>query len=195
MNLNEYRQHYADLQEKVTAAQNELDSALVVTQKKFNKLYAHQQMLDKSWFVRNLSFILKHKEFFKKGITGNVVVDFLTLYRSAGMVAGAGWGSSFDFKVYLKDLIDLWDNGFTYNGYPIISYNIIIHNGYRIMLEYVKLDHLETVSRSDQKGENPLHLPKEIIEKVKSCDITDKYPDWTIYNTISVIRKVLDKEN
>jgi len=40
----------------------------------------------------------------------------LTLYHFGGLVGGAGFGSSSDVKISIKDLLSLWDEGFTHKG-------------------------------------------------------------------------------
>ena len=194
MNLREYRQRYADFYNKIQTAKDELNSELFATQKEFDELYCRQQEIDKRWFAGNLDYIIRHREHFQKSGLGDIIIDFLLLYCNSGMVGGFAWGSSSDYKIRLKDLLSLWQKGFTYEGFPIISYHVIIHYGHKIRLEYVKNGHIEVVYRECVDGKNPLELPNELISEVKSQDISYKYPSWQTYQTIDQIRNVLEKK-
>lgn len=197
MTLQEYRQRYADIYHKIQTAQSKLDSELAATQTAFDRLYQRQQEIDKRWFVANLSFFLKHKKHFTSDFgLSQIIVDFLLPIRNAGMVAGFAWNSSSDYKIYLKDLLSLWDNGFCYEENPIISYQVITHYGKKITIEFVKNGRIESIKREYKEGKNPLELPEELLKKVRQADVSHKYiyQNWQTYKTIDVVRKVLDKK-
>lgn len=194
MTLSDYRQHYADLFNKIQTAQSNLDDYLYETRDSFSRLYKKQQEIDKRWFVAHLDYILRHKdEFTQSEQLNNIVIDFLLPYRSAGMVAGFAWNSSEEYKIYLKDLINLWDSGFCYEGNPIISYQVICHYGRKIILEYVQNGRIKQITKEYKNGSNPLELSKELISQVNAYDISDQYPDWKIYKRIDLIRNALEK--
>lgn len=195
MTLQDYRRHYADLNDKISQAQAELDDELVTTKDEFNKLYQRQQVIDKCWFVTHLDFFLKYKKRFQSDYgLGHIIIDFLALYRYAGLVGGAAFSSKSGCKIFLKDLLSLWDNGFTYQGNPIIGYEWYIHEGKKIIITYVKNCRIEVASTNYLRTKNPLELPEEIIKKVQQANICNKYPDWHTYKTIDVVRRVLNKK-
>ena len=197
MTLNDYRQRYADLYNKVNQAQQELDHELVATEKEFNKLYQRQQDIDKRWFVANSDFFFKHKKHFQSDFgLSQIIIDFLLPYRNAGMVGGAAWNSSSEYKIYLKDLFNLWDDGFCYEGNPIISYQVITHYGQKIIIDYIKNGRIERISREHKDGKNPLALPSELLEKVRKANLAFKhqYQNWQTYKMIDVVRNVLEKK-
>jgi len=197
MNLNEYRQRYADIYQKIQTTEQELRNELAATKSAFDKLYQRQQDIDKRWFVANLNFFLKHKKHFTSDFgLSQIIVDFLTLYHTAGLCGGAGFGSELDVKITIKDLLNLWDDGFTYKGYPIIGYEKYIHDGIKIKITYVKNCRIEVVSTDYLRTKNPLELPEEILKKVRQANVAHKYiyQNWQTYKTIDVVRNVLNKK-
>ena len=197
MTLSEYRQRYAGIYHKIQTAQNKLNSELAATKTAFDRLYQRQQEIDKRWFVANLDFFLKHKKHFTSDFgLSYIIVDFLTLYHFGGLVGGAGFGSDLDVKITIKDLLNLWDEGFTYKGYPIICYERYIHNGIKIKITYVKNCRIEVVSTDYLQTKNPLELPGELLKKVRQADVSHKYiyQNWQTYKTIDMVRKALEKE-
>lgn len=198
MTLNDYRQRYAGLYDKIQTAEQELRHELAATEKEFNKLYQRQQEIDKRWFVASSSYFLKYKKHFTSDFgLSRIIIDFLLLYRNAGMVGGAAWDSSSDYKIRLKDLINLWDNGFCYKGNPIISYQVITHYGRKVIIDYIKNGRIERISKDNKEGKNPLELPNELIKKVQEANIAYKqqYQNWQTYRTIDAVRKVSDKRD
>ena len=196
MTLQDYRQRYADIYQKIQTAEQELRYELVATEKEFNKLYQRQQEVDKRWFVANLDFFLKYKKHFTSDFgLSQIIVDFLTLYHFGGLVGGAGFGSDLDVKITIKDLLTLWDNGFAYKGYPIIGYEKYIHEGIKIKITYVKNGRIEVASTDYLRTKNPLALPDELMKKVQQANVSHKYiyQNWQTYKTIDMVRNVLDK--
>lgn len=197
MNLNDYRQRYADLYNKIQKAEQELRHELVATEKEFNKLYQRRQEVDKRWFVANLDFFFKHKKHFTSDFgLSQIIIDFLTLYYFGGLISGVGFDSSLDVKITIKDLLNLWDEGFTYKGYPIICYERYIYQGVKIKISYIKNGRIEVASTGYLRSKNPLELPKELLEKVRKANLAYKhqYQNWQTYKTIDVVRNVLEKK-
>ncbi len=196
MILEEYRSRYAILFDKINLAKKILEQELTFSHHEFNKAYHIQQLQDKEWFAQNLDYILKNKKHFETSPgLGDIVIDFLLPYYNGGLVAGVAWNSPLNFKLYLKDLLYLWDIGFCYNGYPILSYKEIRRYERTILIEYVKNSCIEIVKDKYVKGQNSLALSQNIISKLNSLNIADLYPDWQTYKTISVIKNTLKKES
>ena len=197
MTLSEYRQRYADIYHKIQTAEQELRHELITTKDEFDKLYQRQQEIDKRWFVANLNFFLKYKQHFTSHFgLDEIIIDFLSLYQCGGLVGGAGFGTSLDFKIKISDLLTLWDEGFAYEGYPIIAYEKYVYHGIKIKITYVKNCRIEVVSTGFIRGKNPLELPEELLKKVRQANVAHKYvyQNWQTYKTIDVVRKVLDKK-
>ena len=90
LSLNDYRQRYADIYNKIQTAEQELRNELASTKDKFDKLYQRQQDINKRWFISHLDFFLKHKKHFTSDFAlSQIIVDFLTLYHFGGLVGGA----------------------------------------------------------------------------------------------------------
>ena len=197
LSLNDYRQRYADFYHKIQTAEQELRHELASTKDKFDKLYQRQQDIDKRWFISHLDFFLKHKKHFQSHFgLDEIIIDFLTLYLHGGLVGGAGFGTSPDCKIKISDLLTLWDNGFTYKGYPIIAYEKYVYHGFKIKITYVKNCRIEVVSTDYLRTKNPLELPEELLKKVRQANVAHKYiyQNWQTYKTIDVVRNVLDKK-
>lgn len=196
MTLSEYRQRYADIYHKIQTAEQELRHELITTKDEFDKLYQRQQEIDKRWFISRLDFFLKHKKHFTSDFgLSQIIVDFLNLYQYGGLVGGAGFGGNLCHKISIKDLLTLWDEGFTYQGYPIIAYEKYVYHGIKIKITYVKNCRIEVVS-TDYVYKNPLELPEELLKKVRQANVAHKYvyQNWQTYKTIDVVRNVLDKK-
>lgn len=195
MTLQNYRQRYAEFYKKITQAEQNLNAELEATKIKFDQLFKQQQEIDKRWFAAHLDFFLKYKEHFRSDTgLGEIIIDFLPIFRCAGMVGGAAFSSCRGFKIKLGDLLDLWDNGFTYRGYPIISYEKYIRYGVKIIITYVKNGRIETTSTGYLTNKNPLALPEKLMTKVAAANIFREYPNWRTYKTIDTVRNVLDKK-
>ena len=197
MTLQDYRQRYADIYQKIQTAEQELRHELAATQTMFNRLYQRRQEVDKRWFVANLNFFLKHKKHFQSHFgLDEIIIDFITLYHHAGLVGGAGFSSGLDYKIKIRDLLTLWDDGLTYKGYPIIGYEKYIHEGIKIKITYVKNGRIEVISTDYLRTKNPLALPDELLKKVQQANVAHKYiyQSWQTYKTIDVVRKVLEKK-
>lgn len=196
MTLSEYRQRYADLYNKIQTAQSKLDAELAATKTAFDRLYQRQQEIDKRWFVANLDFFLKYKKHFQSHFwLDEIIIDFLTLYHHAGLVGGAGFGTSPDCKIKISDLLTLWDDGFTYKGYPIIAYEKYVYHGIKIKITYVKNCRIEVVNTDYLSTKNPLELPEKLLKQVRQANVSHRYiyQNWQTYKTIDVVRKVLEK--
>ena len=197
LSLNDYRQRYADFYHKIQTAEQELRHELASTKDKFDKLYQRQQNIDKRWFLSHLDFFLKHKKHFTSDFgLSQIIVDFLTLYHFGGLVGGAGFGSSYDCKITIKDLLNLWDEGFIHKGFPIVCYERYIHNGIKVRISYIRNGRIEVASTGFIRGKNPLELPEEILKKVRQANVAHKYiyQNWQTYKTIDMVRNVLDKK-
>ena len=196
MTLSEYRQRYADIYQQIQTAEQELRHELITTKDEFDKLFQSQQEIDKRWFISHLDFFLKYKQHFTSHFgLDEIIIDFLTLYQCGGLVGGAGFGSDLDIKISIKDLLTLWDEGFTYEDYPIIAYEKYVYHGIKIKITYVKNCRIEVVSTGFIRGKNPLELPEELLKKVRQANVAHKYvyQNWQTYKTIDVVRKVLEK--
>lgn len=70
-------------------------------------------------FLQLLPFILKHKDHFKKSEM-NYVVDCFHIITKVGKPLGCGY--MLHDGITIKNLLKLWDKGFTYNDCPIVEY-------------------------------------------------------------------------
>ena len=137
---------------------------------------------------------MKYKKHFQSDYgLSDIIIDFLTLNKFAGLVGGVAFNPDYGCKILIKDLLNLWDEGFTYEGYPIIGYECYIHQGKKIIITYIKNCRIQVVSTDYLMTQNPLQLSEEIMKKVRKANVCYKYPDWKSYKTISVVRKVFER--
>lgn len=195
MTLEEYRLRYKELNNKIKEAQSNLETELVSSSHVFNQLYKEKQEKDKLLFIDNLSSVLRHKDYIKKSSLANIVIDFLLPYYQAGMAGGAGFSTSSNFKIYLKDLINMWENGFLYNGCPILEYKIIIHNNRKLLIEYVKDNTSFKITFLNKDATNAINYYAPIIEKLKSLNINKHYQNWETHKTISALSIIYTKKD
>lgn len=194
MNLQEYRQYYADLNDKIAQAKKNFEYELLTTKDEFYKLYRGKQESDRQWFVANIDFFIKNKEKFSSHYgLGEIIIDFFNIGFHGGMAGGAAFATSPFNKIYIGDLLNLWSEGFTYQGYPIVEYAKYSHHGVKIKIKYIKNKRIEEVSTEFITGKNPLELPEEVMKKFRGTNVSDKYPDWKIYKTIDVVRNVINR--
>ena len=196
MNLQEYRQYYAELNNEIALAKNKFEYELLATKDEFYKLYRDKQEADRQWFAANVDFFIKHQEKFCSSYgLSRIVIDFFNIGFHGGMAGGAAFSTSPFDKIFIKDLLTLWSEGFTYQGYPIVEYAKYSHHGVKIKIRYIKNKRIEEVSTGFIMGKNPLELPDEFMKKFKGTNLSAKYPDWKIYKTVDVVRNVLNKRN
>lgn len=156
----------------------------------FNQLFKNKQLKDYDWFVRHFDYVWKHRELLKcKDPFKNIVIDFLTLYKSAGLAGGAAFSGSSD-KVFLGNLITMWENGLTHNNYPIISVEEYIHQGNTIIISYIKDNQVwrETFgSKANKPFDRPLF--KKYTEMIRKYNISEsKLSLWEDYQTIDILK-------
>ena len=70
-------------------------------------------------FLKLIPFIIKHKDHFLK-IDSNYVVDCFHIITKVGKPLGCGY--MLHDGITIKNLLKLWDKGFTYNDCPIVEY-------------------------------------------------------------------------
>ena len=70
-------------------------------------------------FLKLIPFIMKHKDHFLK-IDSNYVVDCFHIITKVGKPLGCGY--MLHDGITIKNLLKLWDKGFTYNDCPIVEY-------------------------------------------------------------------------
>ena len=145
-----------------------------------------------NWLATHIDYLRRHKEYIKKSaILSKIVIDFLPLYTGAGMVSGAGFILCNDYKIYLGDLLDVWDAGFCYKGYPIVSCEIGIHWNTDYTIKYIKNKKIITI-RKQAKGPFKYlpELPQKIFQKVCAANIAKQFPDILAYKNIELIMKI-----
>lgn len=189
--LNELKLKNAEYANKINLLKLEQNSFQQEHYKEFCKLFEDKQEIDKKWFIENFNYIWKHKERFKYNETfKNIVIDFLPIYKTGGIAGGCGFN---DVKsmIYLDSLITMWDEGFTYNSYPIISLKIYYHNGKQVSISYIKDNQeIEEVLGSDYKKTFSDSQLEHFTDMIKCFTYTeDKISRWDRYKTIDILKK------
>lgn len=192
MNINDYRKQYREFKERAAKAKQDFEMFKVAEHRDFYELYRKEQEEHLLWLAEHIDYLQKHKEYIKNspGLS-KIVIDFLPLYTGGGLVSGAGFCLCSKYKIYLGDLLDVWDAGFCYNGHPIVSCNIGIHWNTDYQLKYIKNKKIEEV-RVSIKGQFR-HLPeinKEVFAKVCKANIAKHFPDMSTYKNIDLLIKV-----
>lgn len=180
MTYEEYIEKFKNYEDQIKDLINQQKKFKQDNDKDFNQLFAKKCADDKKWFTEHFDYILKHKDFLKdKPPFNQIIIEFLNLYTIGGLMSGVGFNGQLN-SIYLRDLIDLWDNGFTYNGFPIIEYKKIIHNGKQKYITYIENNELKTV-RDDNFND------EDIITKLKKVATNNKN-HWLNYTTIDKLK-------
>lgn len=180
MTYEEYIEKFKNYEDQIKDLINQQKKFKQDNDKDFNQVFAKKCENDKKWFVEHFDYILKHKDFLKdKSPFNQIIIEFLNLYTIGGLQAGVGFNGQLN-SIYLRDLIDLWDNGFTYNGFPIIEYKKIIHNRQQKNITYIENNELKTV-RDDNFND------EDFIAKLKSVATNNKN-HWLNYTTIDKLK-------
>ena len=146
----------------------------------FNKLFEKKCEDDRKWFIEHFDFIWKHKDYLKDKAPFNLIlIEFLNLYTIGGLQAGVGFNGQLN-SIYLRDLIELWDKGFTYNSFPIIEYKKVIHNGKQKYITYIENNVSKTIRDDDFNDE-------DIIKKLNN-NATNNKNHWLTYKTIDILK-------
>lgn len=195
MNIHEYRKQYLKLEQKIFQAQQALETFKVSEYNNFCSLYEAEKEKHLNWLATHLDFLQKHKEYIKNSATlSKIVIDFLPLYIGGGLVAGAAFTFGSQYKIYLKDLLDVWDAGFCYEGCPIVSCHIGIHWKTEYNIKYIKNKKILTARKCVQGAFRDLpEISKEVFEKVRQANIAQKYPDMSTYRNIDLLIKIFNK--
>lgn len=192
MNINDYRKQYREFEERATKAKQDFEMFKVAEHRDFYELYRKEQEKHLLWIAEHIDYLQKHKEYIKNSPSlSKIVIDFLPLYTGGGLVSGAGFCLCSKYKIYLGDLIDVWDAGFCYKGYPIVSCNIGIHWNTDYTIKYIKNKKIKEIKVS-VKGQFR-HLPgvpSEVFGKVRKANIADQFHDMSTYKNIDLLIKV-----
>lgn len=192
MNINDYRQKYAELEQNIEKAQNAFKIFKISAPSGFNELYREEKERHLNWFAEHFDYFQKHKEYIKKSpILSKIVIDFMPLYFGGGLISGAGISiNPGGYKIFLGNLLDLWDSGFCYEGHPIVFCELGIHWDTTCVIKYIKDKHVETVQKK-YKGRQ-WYIPEmgeEIFNQLKKYNISRKFPDMSIYRNIELMMK------
>ena len=192
MNINDYRKQYREFEERAAKAKQDFEMFKVAEHRDFYELYRKEQEEHLLWLAEHIDYLQKHKEYIKNspGLS-KIVIDFLPLYTGGGLVSGAGFCLCNKYKIYLGDLLDVWNAGFCYKGYPIVSCNIGIHWNTDYNIKYIKSKKIEEV-RVSVKGQFRYlpGIPSEIFGKVRKANIADQFHDMSTYKNIALLIKV-----
>lgn len=180
MNLQDYIQQYKNYEDQINHLISEREKYKQENLKEFNQLFNQKCEDDKKWFVEHFNYIWKHKDYLKcKSPFNQIIIEFLKLYNIGGLMAGVGFNGQLN-SIYLKDLINLWDEGFIYNNFPIIEYKKIIHNGEQKYITYIENNNLKTIR--DDKFDDV-----NIIKKIKNV-AKNNQNHWTNYKSIDILK-------
>lgn len=191
MDINDYRKKHAELQQNIAKAEQDLQAFKISECQEFNKLFHQEQEEHLKWFAEHIDCFQKHKEYIKKSPSlSNIVIDFMLLYGGGGLVSGAGFSLGSGYKIFLGDLLDIWDLGFCYNGYPIVHCELRIHWNTEYIIKYIKNKKIESIRKTAKGTFSYLpELKKEILEHVKKANINSKFPDMQMYKNIDLMIK------
>ena len=111
-------------------------------------------------FLKLIPFIMKHKDHFLK-IDSNYVVDCFHIITKVGKPLGCGY--MLHDGITIKNLLKLWDKGFTYNDCPIVEYLYFDGNS---SITYIKDNEYVKVKTKP--------LDKDLIDEVTKLSYTIK---------------------
>lgn len=183
MTYEEYIEQFKNYENQIKDLLKQQKLFVTINTEEFNKLFEEKCKDDRKWFIEHFNYIWKHKDYLKdKAPFNQIIIEFLKLYNIGGIMAGAGFNGQLN-SIYLKDLIKLWDNGFTYNNFPIIEYKKIIHNGQEKYITYIENNNAKTI-RDDDFNDT------EIIEKLKTL-ATNNSNHWITNSTIDILKGLI----
>ncbi len=198
MNISDYRKQYLELEQRVMQAQQEFTIFKAAEHSEFYQLYRKEQKKHLNWFVKHFDYFQKHKEYIKKSpVLGKIVVDFMTLYKGGGLISGAGFSIASDgYKIFLKDLFDVWDAGFCYDSYPVVHCEFGMHWSTDYVIKYIKNNKIKTAHRK-YKGHQWFvpEIGEEVFNLLKKFNINKKFPDMSTYRNIELMIKGYHKNN
>ena len=188
MNIKEYRTKYFELEQNISNAQREFE-IFKISNYEFKNLYEYEQEKHLRWFVEHFDYIQRHKEYIKNSpILSKIVIDFLPLFDYAGLASGAAFQYGKKFKIFLGNLLNIWDEGFCYQNFPIISYKARIHYNTDITIQYIQEKQIKTLQRKVIGSFK--HLPEldpEIFKKITNANVVTQFPDMMTYPNLSLI--------
>ena len=146
---------------------------------------------DEICFTEHIDYFQKHKEYIKKSpYLSKIVIDFMSLYGGGGLISGAGFCLSNGYKIFLGDLLDLWDSGFCYNGCPIVFCELRIHWSTHYTIKFIKDKKIETIQKKFEGHHWFLpEIGEDIFKQMKKANINSKFPDMATYKNIETIMK------
>lgn len=180
MTYDDYIKQYKKYEDKINDLINQREKFKRENNEEFNKLFNKKCEDDKKWFIEHFNFIWKHKDYLKdKAPFNQIVIEFLNLYKINGLIGGIAFIRQLN-SIYLRDLIDLWNNGFTYKSFPIIEYKKVIHNGKQKYITYIENNEAKIIRDDDFNDE-------DIIEKLNN-NATNNKNHWITYTTIDILK-------
>ena len=134
MTLEQYWQTLKNLNEQIKMLEESRKSLVEENKAYIDKLIEQRQKEDEKWFLNNFDVIWANRyKFMKDSPNADIIIDFFPIYTM---------GLKHISIITINDLINLWDLGFKYQGYPIVEYT----NTRRIhRISYIKNGKVETL--------------------------------------------------
>jgi len=189
LTINDYKKQYIELKQKIIMAQKELDTFELYAKSMLPPLLENEQKRRLDWLAKHVDYLRRHKNYIKNSTAlKDIVIDFVPLFICSGLVSGAGFCLCNKYKIYLGDLLDLWDDGFCYKGYPIVSCNIGIHWNTDYTIKYIKNKNIETTKESVKGQFKPLPgVPPEVFNKMRKANVAEQFYDIQPYKNIDLM--------
>lgn len=192
IDITSYRKMYMKLRQKTQCVQKNLAAFEQDNKYDFSELYKKEQEKHLKWFVEHIDYIQKYKEYIKNSpILSKIVIDFMPLFDYAGLASGAAFQYGKKFKIFLGDLLRIWDAGFCYHHCPIISYKAGIHHNTDITIQYIQDKQIKTLQKK-VKGSFK-HLPDidpRIFKELCSMNVIAQFQDMMTYRNLNLMMKV-----
>lgn len=191
MSVAEFRNKYREYNVQIQNLIKERDLFCLHNQETFKAEAEQKKLCDRKWFVKNIDYIYRYKNKIQNSsLFGSIIIDFLPLYKTGGLVGGAAFGGERNI-IYLKDLLAAWDKGFLYQSHPIISFEHYICHGHKYKITYIK-DKQELVAEFFDKEEKfkeqeQMACAEKAIKEYALHQ--DKFSLWDSYNTIDLLKK------
>ena len=187
MTLEELKLKNAEYSNKINSIQLEQQAFQQENYKLFCKFREDKQVVDKQWFIENFDYIWKHKERFRYNEPfKNILIDFLPIFKHGGLVGGTAF-NDVKSKIFLEHLITLWDEGFIYKSYPIISLQVYYHHGKKIIISYIKDNKEVTETLDSAISESEFLYLTNLVNRY--TPIGERISDWDRYKTIDILKK------
>ena len=123
------------------------------------------RILDKQWFLSHCEWIYNNRHKLQNRTCAEFVISGLVINAFA-----CPYGSYKIDKITIGDLINLWNNGFTYKDLPLVHYHVSYGDS-SINISYVMSKKIinHRFEYDDTEKYTPTNEVKQILKNLRQC--------------------------